>query len=219
MPVGLCFGFAAYQRLRRSLRLRRTQSHRAGEDALVARCLASYEDGFEDVTARVLVAPDVPVSVERVLEQRTLNIHRVIVFLQTANEVLEMARLKRELAAWVRRHLRGSWFRGLGLGIVLRSKSLAELEDVYQVVDGCGDPTVILQWFIFVDEIQRRGLAVHMPVPGKTTPCFVAMLSCLAEDGYSLKMAIREKTGAFRTVSAINEAIPPWLHGIAAWLH
>lgn len=217
--AGMFVGYTAFFRLRRLRRLQNQRTNSPEKDPLVASCVASYEDGLEDVTERLAASADIPVWVERVLEERTWNVHRVIVFLRTAIESLDMARLKHELASWVSGNLHGSWMRGLGLGIVLRCSGLhAELEHLYGIVDGCGGPTVILQWFILVDERSRRILAVHMPVSGKTTACFLATLSHLADDGYSLDMALKEKTGLYRKLCAVNEAVPPWLHVLAPFL-
>jgi len=218
--TGVFFGFAGYRRLRRLRGIQSKQAFRSENDALVATCLAAYEDGLDDVTQRLLAAPDVPVQVERVLEERTWNVHRVIVFLQTTGSSPKPADLKRDLTAWVPGNLHGTWIRGLGLGIVLRSAGIqAELEDLYQAVDGCGGPSVIVQWIVAVDDCRRRVLAVHMPVSGKTTPCFLAMLSHLGGEDYSFEMALKEKTGIYRRLSALDAKIPPWLHAVTVLLH
>ena len=220
LAAGMFFGCAAYLRLRRFRRIQSGQGLSPENDAMVARCLASYEDGLDDLTARIPTDAGIAAGVEKVLEERTWNVHRVVVFLRTATESLDMARLKMELARWVSGNLHGNWIRGLGFGIVLRCSGLhAELEHVYQIVDGCGGPTVILQWFVLVDEGRRRGLAVHMPVSGKTTPCCLAMVSSLADDGYSLELAVKEKTGVYRRLCAMDKAVPPWLHVLAPLLH
>jgi hypothetical protein len=218
--AGLFFGCAAFMRLRRSRRIRSSQSLNPDNDSLVASCLNSYEDGFEDVTDLSLSGLAAPISVERVLEERTWNVHRAVVFLRTAVECLDAARLKVELARWLRGNFHARWFRGLGLGIVLRSPRLpVNLENVYEIVDGCGGRTVILQWFALVDEGSMRVLAVHMPILGRTTGCFRAILLHLAESGYSIELAIKEKTGVYRKLDAIQSTIPPWLHVLLPLLH
>jgi len=219
--AALFFAVVSFFRLRRLRRLASTQAPCREADPLVASCLECYEDGLEDVTARFRADLARPVWVDRVLEERTWSVHRVVVFLQTATNSLDLVELKVELARCVRARLHGSWVRGLGLGIVLRCSNLQlELQHLYAIVDGCGGPTVILQWFILADEATKRGLAVHMPVPGKTTPCFLAAITRLSVgDDYSFEIALKEKTGIYRKLCAVESAVPPWLHVLLPFLH
>lgn len=181
----------------KKIRLMENAERHAGLPPLAAACVGAYPGVLRDRTAEVDPCAGNELRVQTFLEERTLNWHRAILFLEIAPAATSEDaghRWKSAVLEWVSRHLRPSWWRGLGVGLVmidcrpdpLSSEALAEL------VDWSGLRTSVFQWLIYVSEAERRVVGVHMRQVGRSSTCFMALAKHLGAEDYKADFSFRD---------------------------
>ena len=186
--------------------------------ALARTCLDVYPGVLVDRTADVPEAVAPGLRLVWLFEERTLNVHRAILFLhgrKTSPPEIELAELKNALTGWAREYLGGNRLRELGVGVVIEGRLPAvSFEELVPFVDGTAK-SVIIQWLIWDDAEARRTLAVHMPVQGRSTPCFQRILRDLAQSGRAVELRVRDREGAYRAAMRLHERLS-WFRSLPA---
>ena len=177
-------------------------------------CVDAYTGLLIDRTSDHYWPTDIPVDVLCVLEEKTLNRHHAIIHLcsrDTTEEAFDPKAFKTAVTSMIRNSLRGSWWRGLVVGIIIEASWKIEQKDMKEIVDGCGGKTIFLHWLVCSDPKGRETGAVHMPEEGLITPCLVSVLKYFKGEGHRVFLGIKEATGLYKWLKEFDDSLPVWM--------
>ncbi|HYM92411.1 MAG TPA: hypothetical protein VEW91_12345 [bacterium] len=136
-------------------------------------------------------------------ELRTLNMHRVVGLLNGPRQFADARDLEAEIRGVVSRNFKRSWWRGMAYGVVAEVATISlSPDDLKMLVDVRENEKGTLQWVILVASEARVTLGVHTWIEGYLSPVYRATLQALAETGYQVASAQREKDGLMKFLTA-----------------
>ncbi len=179
-------------------------------------CLEAYPTALADRTGEWGSRVGDRLVLKELLEERNLNWHRVIARLEYAlghAPDRDYGLLKGEILDWIRERIRGSWWRGVGIGLLVEDagQAVPTPDEVTPIVDGSGARTHVIQWLVYCCHARKECLAIHMPEQGRSTPCFVQLVGDLARRGYQVRLGVREATGLYKWARKASDIFPWWI--------
>lgn len=179
-------------------------------------CLEAYPTALADRTGEWADQVGDRLVLKELLEEKNLNCHRVIIRLEYApGQVAERGYglLKREILDWIKERIGGSWWRGVGIGLLVEDTGQVAPtpQEVTPIVDGGGARTHVIQWLVYCCRARKECLAIHMPEQGRSTPCFVRIVADLESRGYRVQLGMREPTGLYKWARKASDIFPWWI--------
>jgi hypothetical protein len=178
-------------------------------------CLESYPTALADRSGEWGNRVGDRLVLKELLEEKNLNYHRVIARLEYApghapDRDYEL--LRREILGWIRECIRGSWWRGVGIGLLVEDtgQAVPTPEEVTPIVDGSGARTHVIQWLVYCCHARKECLAIHMGEQGRSTPCFVRIVADLESRGYQVRLGVREAAGIYKWARKASDIFPWW---------
>jgi hypothetical protein len=152
--------------------------------------------------------------VEQVLEDRTWNYQRAILFLVgEPKQGSSPEQCQQALRSYCREQLQPSRFRGLGIGIIIESKEVVpDIELLLSVVDERAIFPATIQWIVWYNRSANSVVGAHVPVECKTTPCFIDTCLRLKDEGLDFDCQLRPASGLLGVALKAQKVVPPWLH-------
>jgi len=139
-------------------------------------------------------------------ELRTLNLHRVVGLLNGYRQFADAHDLGAEIRAVVSRNFKRSWWRGMAYGVVAEVAAISlSPDDLKMLVDVRENSKGTLQWVILAASDPRVALGVHTWIEGYLSPVYRRTLQALAETGYQVASAKREKDGVMKFLTGVAD--------------
>ena len=136
-------------------------------------------------------------------ELRTLNIHRVVGLSNGSRPFANAHDLEAEIRGAISRNFKRSWWRGMAYGAIVEVAAISlSPDDLKVLVDGRENEKGTLQWVILVAGDARVALGVHNWIEGYLSPVYRGILQALANTGYEVASAKKEKDGLMRFLTA-----------------
>jgi hypothetical protein len=139
-------------------------------------------------------------------ELRTLNLHRVVGLLKERRQFAAARDLEAEIRGAVSRNFKRSWWRGMAYGVVadVAAVSLSP-DDLKTLVDVRENSRGTLQWVVLVARDARVALGVHTWMEAYLSPVYRGILQALAQTGYRVASAKREKDGLMKFLAGVAD--------------
>ncbi len=139
-------------------------------------------------------------------ELRTLNLHRVVGLLNEYRQFADAHDLEAEIRGVVSRNFKRSWWRGMAYGVVAEVAAISlSPDDLKILVDVRENSKGTLQWVILVASDARVALGVHTWIEAYLSPVYRGTLQALAETGYQVASAKREKDGLMKFLTGVAD--------------
>jgi hypothetical protein len=136
-------------------------------------------------------------------ELRTLNMHRVVGLLNEHRQFTDAHDLEAEIRGVVSRNFKSSWWRGMAYGVVAKVAAISlSPDDLKVLVDVRENEKGTLQWVILVARDARVAVSVHTWMEAYLSPVYRGTLQALAETGYQVASARKEKDGLMKFLAA-----------------
>lgn len=138
-------------------------------------------------------------------ELRTLNMHRVVGLLQPYRQFADAHDLESTIRAAVARNFKCSWWRGMGLGVVAQAAAIRlTADDLKGLVDVRQSSKGTVQWVVLVAGDTRVAVGVHTWMETYLSPVYRRTLDGLAEAGYQVSSATRDKDGLMKLLTRVS---------------
>jgi hypothetical protein len=179
-------------------------------------CLEAYPTALADRTGEWADQLGDRLVLKELLEEKNLNCHRVIIRMEYApgqTGARDYGLLKREIISWIKARIGGSWWRGVGIGLLIEDTgpTVPAPDEVTPIVDGSGARRHVIQWLVYCCHARKECLAIHMPEQGRSTPCFVRVVADLESRGYRVQLGMREPTGLYKWARKASDIFPWWI--------
>jgi hypothetical protein len=139
-------------------------------------------------------------------ELRTLNMHRVVGFLKEYRQFADAHDLEAEIRGVVSRNFKTSWWRGMAYGVVAEVAAISlSPDDLKTVVDVRENSKGTLQWIILASSHARVTVGVHTWMETYLSPVYRGTLQALAETGYRVSTATRDKDGLMKFLTGVAD--------------
>lgn len=139
-------------------------------------------------------------------ELRTLNMHRVVGYLNGDRQPTTAHDLEAEIRGVLSRHFKRSWWRGIAYGIVVDVAAISlNPDDLKILVDVRENSQGTLQWVILVASHARVALGVHTWMEGYLSPAYRGTVQALTEMGYRVASVKREKDGLMKFLTGVAD--------------
>ncbi len=136
-------------------------------------------------------------------ELRNFNMHRVVGLSNGSRPVANAHELEAKIRGAVARNFKRSWWRGLAYGVVAEVAEISLTPDDLKVlVDGRENEKGTLQWVILVTGDPCVALGVHNWIEGYLSPAYRGILQAIADLGYQVTNAKKEKDGLMKFLTA-----------------
>jgi hypothetical protein len=136
-------------------------------------------------------------------ELRTLNMHRVVGLFNEYRQFTDAHDLEAEIRGVVSRNFKCSWWRGMAYGVVAEVAAISLSPDgLKTLVDVRENEKGTLQWVVLVASDARVALGVHTWMEAYLSPVYRGTLQALAETGYKVASAKKEKDGLMKFLTA-----------------
>jgi hypothetical protein len=139
-------------------------------------------------------------------ERRTVNLHRVVGFAKLDHGLADARALDAALRGTLARNFKRAWWRGIAYGVVanIGAHTVAP-DDLTILVDAVENSKGTMQWVILLADGTRQASGVHTWVEGFLSPVYRNLLGMLAEQGYRISSAMKEKTGLLKVLTAVAD--------------
>jgi hypothetical protein len=139
-------------------------------------------------------------------ELRTLNLHRVVGFLQHSRQFADARDLESTIRGSVTRNFKCSWWRGMGLGVVAQVATIPlSVDDLKVLVDVRENSKGTMQWAILVTSDTHVAIGVHTWMETYLSPVYRGILEGLAEAGCRVSSATRNKDGLMQLLTGVAD--------------
>lgn len=139
-------------------------------------------------------------------ELRTLNMHRVVGFLKEYRQFADAHDLEAEIRGVVSRNFKTSWWRGMAYGVVAEVAAISlSPDDLKIVVDVRENSKGTLQWIILAGGHAQVAVGVHTWMEAYLSPVYRGTLQALAETGYRVSTATRDKDGLMKFLTGVAD--------------
>jgi hypothetical protein len=139
-------------------------------------------------------------------ELRTLNMHRVVGYLNEHRQPTDAHNFEAEIRGIVSRNFKCSWWRGMAYGVVAEVAAISlSPDDLKILVDVRENPKGTLQWVILVASHARVAIGVHTWMEGYLSPVYRGTLQALSEAGFQVSSAKREKDGLMKFLTGVAD--------------
>lgn len=139
-------------------------------------------------------------------ELRTLNMHRVVGYVNGHRQPTNARDLEAEIRGVVSRKFKRAWWRGMAYGVVAEVAAISlSTDDLKILVDLRENSKGTLQWVILVASHARVALGVHTWMEGYLSPVYRGTLQALAEAGCKVSSAKREKDGLMKFLTGVAD--------------
>jgi hypothetical protein len=136
-------------------------------------------------------------------ELRNINMHRVIGLMSEHRQFPDVGSIQSEIRGKVGRNFKVSWWRGMAYGAVAEVSALSlQLNDLEKLVDIRENVKGDLQWLVLVAGGERAALGVHTWIEGYLGPVYRRIVEQLANAGYKVANARREKDGLMKFLTS-----------------
>jgi hypothetical protein len=125
--------------------------------------------------------------------------HRVVGLLDEVRQFADAHDLGTEIRRSVSRNFKCAWWRGMAYGVIAEVAVISlSPDDLKMLVDVTENAKGTLQWVILVASDARVALGVHTWLEAYLSPVYRDTLQALAEIGYQVATAKREKDGVMK---------------------
>jgi hypothetical protein len=139
-------------------------------------------------------------------ECRTLNLHRVVGLLRTAQNYDDVHALDAVLRGALMRNFTRAWWRGIAYGVVASVGTVRlAAEDLTVLVDAYENRKGTMQWVVLLSDDVHMATGVHTWIEGFLSPVYRSIVGDLSAHGWQVSSIMKQKDGVLKFLTAVAD--------------